>query len=368
MSSLPDIVERQNLTHHWWYRDAIASEPFALVVRYDSKERDTWFRQYQLLNGKWTEGAATPLPIFGSHLLQEHHIEENIFIFESEKCAEAAQHLNLTALTSMLGSSKANWAVLARYRQFQRFVLVPSHGEAGKRYMRSVYEEIRKAYPEAEVNICHLLLQGKADDFADWLKGQEVCPAEWSGFQPIDEPAALYLRKAFEAAVEQYSKPAEEYFNDSVLMKPTTFEPFRESVLPVKSCPVHTLPNVIKEWIRIRAEEMQAPVDYLAIPLLVYAGTAIGRKRGVRVRKGTDWIEFPNLWGMIIGRPSLMKSPAMKAVRKPLEYLISKAKTLHEEACSQYVGKLESWKILKKAKEDHMKKSISQRLRGGRAF
>ena len=371
MSSLPDIVKRPNLTYCWWYRDATNSAPLALVARYDAADKKKWFHQYQLINGEWTEGATTPLPIYGLHLLRDHHPDKNIFIFEGEKCVEAAHHLDLTALTSMMGSSNAinaDWAVLVRYRAHCRFVLVPDHDEAGKRYMQAVYGEIRRVNPYVEIKICLLPFKEKGDDFVDWLKGQEECPSEWDGFQPIDEPASLYLRQAFETAIAQHSIPANEYFNEGTQAKPTTFgpfEPIEESILSVKSCPIHTFPKEIEEWLDSLSQQMQVPVDYLAAPFLIYAGSVIGRMRGIRVRRGTDWIEFPNLWGMIIGRPSLMKSPAMKAARKPLAFLISEAKKLHEETCAQHAGQLETWKILKKAKEEQLKKGISKMLTDG---
>ncbi len=371
MNHLPSVVRQNHLTHYWWYRDEITSEPFALVVRYDREGEKKKFHQYQLVNGEWTEGAATPLPIYGLHLLRDHHPDKNIFIFEGEKCAEAAYHLDLTALTSMMGSSNAtnaDWAFLARYREHSRFVLVPDHDEAGKRYMQAVYREICRVNPQAEIRICLLPCKEKGDDFIDWLKDQEGCPSEWDGFQPIDEPASLYLYQAFETAIAQYSIPANEYFNVVAHTKPVTFgpfEPIEESILSVKSCPVHTFPKEVEEWLDSLSQQMQVPVDDLAAPFLIYAGSVIGRMRGMRVRRGTDWIEFPNLWGMIIGRPSLMKSPAMKAARKPLTFLISVAKKLYEEACAQHAGQLETWKILKKAKEEQLKKGISKMLTDG---
>lgn len=38
----------------------------------------------------------------------------------------------------------------------------------------------------------------------------------------------------------------------------------------------------------------------------------IGRKEGIRLQTHTDWSEMPNVWGMLVGRPGLTRSPAMK--------------------------------------------------------
>jgi len=365
--SLPDIVPKANLTHFWPYRDQ-CSEIFALVARYDIPGKKKWFHQYQLIDGVWTEGAATPLPIFGLHTLQNLNPDKKVFIFEGEKCAEAAHYLDLAALTSMGGSSqcaKADWAVLAQFRQYHRFVLVPDHDDAGKKYMREVYDEIRKACPQAEITVCVLSLQEKGADFVDWLQSQPACPENWNGFQSIDEPASLYLRQAFEKAVAEFSVSAEEYFV-SVPQKPVfsgPFEPMSEEIPKVKECPSHIFPDEVRCWIEEHGQLMQVPLDYLVIPLIIYMGTVIGRKRGVQVRQG--WTEFPNLWGMLIGNPALMKSPAMKAMQMPLKQLIERGQKKFYESNAIYTKDLKKWNLLKKGQEDACKQNLQKKLPAG---
>lgn len=369
MNHLPSIVRKDNLTHFWWYRSDSSSEPVSLVARYDKSGEKKKFHQYWLVDGEWTEGTPTPLPIFGFNFLQYHDSKENIYIFEGERCAEAAHHLGLTALTSMMGanqSTNTDWASLAQYRQHQNYILVPDNDEPGKAYMRSVHEEIRRACPQAVCKVCILSAKNRGDDFIDWLRLQPTCPSDWDGFGPIDEPASVYLRNAFKEQVGNLAISAEDFFSETskpVFIGP--FEPLQEEVVPVKTCPIESFPEEMKSWMETYAEQMQVPIDYLAAPLIIYLGTAIGRKRGVRVRPGTDWVEFPNLWGMIIGKPSLMKSPAMKAMQKPLARLIKQAKYIHEGSQLQYVSLHDRWKILKKVQEDQFKKEIEKKLKSG---
>lgn len=73
-------------------------------------------------------------------------------------------------------------------------------------------------------------------------------------------------------------------------------------------------------------DQMQISPDYIAAALIVHIGSLIGRKRGLELRPGTQWVEFPNLWGMLIGRPSSLKSVAMQSVIKPLVALADQAK------------------------------------------
>ena len=365
MNTLPQIVKQTHLTYYWYYRDT-SGEPYALVTRHDITDKK-WYHQYQVTDGQWTEGTPTPLPIFGLHLLQNHNSKENIYIFEGERCAEAAHHLGLTALTSMMGAhnaEKADWTALARYREHQNFILVPDNDEPGRTYMKSVYGEICRVLPEAVVKVCSLDLQDKGDDLIDWLQSQSTCPSDWDGFKPFDASASIHLKNAFLKIVDSGAIPAEKFFCE--VEKPTfigPFEPIKDNVFPVKKCPITGFPDVIQLWIKTRAEQMQVPIDYLAAPLLVYTGSIIGKKRGIKVRPGTDWIEFPNLWGMVIGRPSLMKSPAMQAMQKPLTHLINQANLRHDDAHDQHVRLHDKWKILKKAQEDQFKKEIEKKLK-----
>jgi hypothetical protein len=57
---------------------------------------------------------------------------------------------------------------------------------------------------------------------------------------------------------------------------------------------------------------MQCPPDYCAATAMVMAGALIGRRVAIRPKRQDDWQVVANLYGAMIGRPSLLKSPAMK--------------------------------------------------------
>ena len=94
--------------------------------------------------------------------------------------------------------------------------------------------------------------------------------------------------------------------------KPPVFvrdpEPFQSVQDPVLPCPVDTLPPCVVEWITALSKQMQIYPDFFAGTLLVALGSLIGRKRALEMRPGSAWVEHANLWGMVIGRPSVMKS------------------------------------------------------------
>ncbi|MGA8165044.1 MAG: toprim domain-containing protein [Waddliaceae bacterium] len=170
MKDLPPIIPRQNLSHHWTYLDS-EKKPIAILARYDEVGKKKRFHQYSIgEDGNWVEGAPTPSPIFGIDTVPKNHFEGFVYIFEGEKCAQAAHYLGLPALTSMMGSNQghlADWVILANYRRVKTFVLVPDNDNPGKKYMQTVYEKVKKACPNADVMVCELPCNKKGDDFVN---------------------------------------------------------------------------------------------------------------------------------------------------------------------------------------------------------
>lgn len=78
------------------------------------------------------------------------------------------------------------------------------------------------------------------------------------------------------------------------------------------------LPSTFRPWIKDIAERLQCPPDFPAVAAMIPLGVIVGRKVGIRPKRQDDWLVVPNLWGAVIGRPSVMKSPA---IREPLKVL-----------------------------------------------
>jgi putative DNA primase/helicase len=105
--------------------------------------------------------------------------------------------------------------------------------------------------------------------------------------------------------------------------------PLPNGLPPVKPFSYALLPEPLRPWVQDIAERMQAPAEFVAVTAIVAAGAVIGRKVGIRPQQHTDWHEVPNLWGCIIGRPGVMKSPSMKAAMAPLYRLENEAREDH---------------------------------------
>jgi putative DNA primase/helicase len=124
-------------------------------------------------------------------------------------------------------------------------------------------------------------------------------------------------------------------------------KPLPDELLPVEAFDIEFLPNALGPWVADIAERLQCPVDYVAVAAVTALGSLIGRRVGIKPQRKTDWVEVPNLWGGFIGRPGLLKSPAMMEALKPLHRLEAKAVKDYEAARRTYEADLEGYKLRK---------------------
>lgn len=87
--------------------------------------------------------------------------------------------------------------------------------------------------------------------------------------------------------------------------------PLPQGLSPVKSLEARMIPEPLRRWLMDSSERMQVPPDFAAAAAIVAFGIIIGRGCGIHPKKSDDWLVVPNLWGIVIGRPSLMKSPSI---------------------------------------------------------
>lgn len=118
------------------------------------------------------------------------------------------------------------------------------------------------------------------------------------------------------------------------------------------------LPEVFKPWVMDIAERMQCPPDFPAVGAMIAAAGVIGRKIGIRPKKYDDWLVIPNLWSVLIGRPSMMKSPPLKEVMRPVKMLIKAADHDHDQAMKQHREQDQELALRKAALESVVKSKL----------
>jgi len=120
--------------------------------------------------------------------------------------------------------------------------------------------------------------------------------------------------------------PEKNQYNSEYVPKETELPiPLPAELLPVMPFDYALLPETLQPWIKDISERMQCPPDFVAVAVMTAMAAVIGRKVGIRPQEKTDWTVVCNLWGLVVGRPGVLKSPALEAGLAPLKRLIAKA-------------------------------------------
>jgi putative DNA primase/helicase len=130
--------------------------------------------------------------------------------------------------------------------------------------------------------------------------------------------------------------------------------PLPASLLPVDTFSLDLMPEKVRPWVADVTERMQCPPDFVAVTLLAGLGSLIGRKVVIRPQTQNDWQVASNMWALLIGRPGVLKSPAMEEALRPVKRLSAKAEEIFKEARLEHevlasVAKLRAQENMKKA-------------------
>ena len=122
------------------------------------------------------------------------------------------------------------------------------------------------------------------------------------------------------------------------------------------------LPPSIAPWVGDIAERLQCPPDYVAVTALIALGSLIGRRIGIKPQQKTDWIEIPNIWGAFVGKPGMLKSPAMMEALKPLHHFEAEAAKAYAGAVEAHKIELAEFKLHRSVKESVLKEELKKRV------
>ncbi len=137
------------------------------------------------------------------------------------------------------------------------------------------------------------------------------------------------LRDKCEPAAGRRSSRSVSSVSPSQAVSPDSWpdpQPLPDALPPVMAFNPDLLPASLRIWIKDIAERIQCPIDFPAVAAMVALSSLVGRKVGIRPKRKDDWLVVPNLWGGVIGRPGVMKTPAIQEPLKPLKRLEIKAK------------------------------------------
>jgi putative DNA primase/helicase len=182
--------------------------------------------------------------------------------------------------------------------------------------------------------------------------------------------AAKLSRDDVKALIAESKRPSSHgreftVVNDSRASAPArwgTPKPLPTKLAPVDEFNSEFLPRALEPWVADISERLQCPSDYVAVAAITALGSVIGRRIGIKPQQKTDWLELPNLWGMFVGKPGMLKSPAMLEALKPIHHLEAEAAKAHVRAMEDHLLAVAEFKLHKSVKESVLKEELKKRM------
>lgn len=103
-----------------------------------------------------------------------------------------------------------------------------------------------------------------------------------------------------------------------------TYQPF----------PTDALPEPVRGFVEDGAKAIGCAPTFLVLPMLSVLASAIGNTRRIRLKHG--WEAPPVIWTAIVGESGTAKTPAFRAVMRPVRKRQENFMKVHQEALNQY--------------------------------
>jgi hypothetical protein len=114
----------------------------------------------------------------------------------------------------------------------------------------------------------------------------------------------------------------------------------------VPDFPLDVFPEALGTFVREVAAALPCPRDYVAVPALVLAGSAIGASRAVAIK--SSHVQRGIVYASVIGPPGSAKTPAQETVVDPVHEVEEQLHAAWEEAMGQYEAAREEYEEAKK--------------------
>jgi putative DNA primase/helicase len=268
-----------------------------------------------------------------------------VFFCEGERKVDALRKIGLHAVTSAHGAKspeKSDWRPL----KGREAIGLPDNDDSGTKYIDKVGRIVTRLSPPATVSVLTLPDLPPKGDVVDFL-GPDG---------PMDGKTADQCRER----ILELAKNATPW----ATLAPTIAgdwpepRPLPSELPPVLAFDYNLLPEALRPWIQDIAERTQCPPDFPAVGVTVALAGIVGRKIAIRPKKHDDWTVVPNVWGAVIGRPGIMKTPALRQPLRPLQRLEIEAKERFDQEAKEYEAAKLVADLTRKEREGEVRKAI----------
>lgn len=347
----PRIHPKLGQPSDWWIHLNGLGEPYVVVYRFNAPDGKE-YRPYDLERNVW--GAPEHRRLYRLHAVKASN--GPVVLVEGEKCVDALARFGIVATSGFGGANAIGKTDLSPLKG-RNVIVWPDNDEAGLRYARDAAEALGKveAASIAILPVDSLTLDNVAAETGapnvTLCKGWDAADAVEAGWGR--EALYSYIGRAvpYIDYIGESDGPPESYIDILYRRKPEPKpsvgngnvawpRPDRSVLqprLPATPFPADIFGPSWGAWLRRKAEEASAPVDYVAGSLIASAGALIGNARWAQPWHG--WEEPPTLWVSLVGVPSSSKSPGMGPVLNTLQQLEAELLPGHDEALAEFEAK-----------------------------
>lgn len=230
---------------------------------------------------------------------------------EGEQKADALVGVGLMATTA--GSATSDDGCDVEPLRGRRVIFWPDNDDPGRQHAERVAAKLKAIGCTVEIIDLEPLALAEHGDVIDYLSARPDATA-------ADLEALARLSEGATVSAGEWPEPA----------------PLPAELPDVDAFDLDLLPAALRPWIADIAERVQCPPDFPAVAAMIALGSVLGRKVCIRPKRHDDWYEAANLWGAIVGRPGVLKSPALNEALRPLRMLEGEAASEHAEALRQW--------------------------------
>lgn len=281
---------------------------------------------------------------------------KSVIITEGEKHADLLKKWGLVGTSLDSGAQSKPTPEQIEHLAGKRVALLRDNDKAGLTYALTNANALQGKCESLKV----VLLPGLPDkgDICEWIQepgNDKARLLEIIKSTPEWEPGEF----APEAETTEPGEPANRLRIDpgETWLEPL---PLPDGLPPVKPLDPAMIPAPLRGWLMDIADRMQIPPDFSTAATVVALGSIIGRGCGIHPKRQDDWLVVPNLWGAVVGRPSLMKTPAVSESQRPLNRLEAESRDDYNKAAEAFEIDKEVLKIRRAAIGEEIKKAFKQ--------
>ena len=313
------------------------------VVRiewYENGNRKKTFRQRRKgQDGKWINNLddVTP-PLYRlPELLGAVSQQQPVFIVEGEKDVENLRALGIPATCNIGGAGKWRDEYNETFRDADVIVISdndpPTINAKGETLLNEDGSPRRPGQDHAK-RVADALLGTAArvrvlDLGAVWLE----CPLKGDVSDWIEnggDAAQLYK------IIDQTPNYLPATDSPSIQAEPIElFDPWQRYVVP--AFPLEVLPPIIRQFVATQSEIIGCDKSALAMAVLAALSGAIDHQFALKIMRNGDWWASPRLWVLLVGDPSIKKTPIMNTASGRIDELQAAAWRKYQNDKKDYV-------------------------------